>query len=48
VNLGILDLYNGINEMKYDYQPRTKMVKDTKGDYWQISTIFGIDKKSAS
>jgi hypothetical protein len=26
------DLYNGINEKKYGYQPRTKLVKDTKGD----------------
>jgi hypothetical protein len=32
VNLGISDLYNGINEMAYGYQPRTKLVKDTMGD----------------
>jgi len=32
VSLGILDLYNGINEMKYGYQARTKLVKITKGD----------------
>jgi len=32
VSLGILDLYNGIHEMKYGYQTKTKLVKDTKGD----------------
>jgi hypothetical protein len=44
VGLGILDLYNGINEMKYGYQPRTKLVKDTMDIYLQIPT-FGKDKK---
>lgn len=32
VSLGILDLYSVINEVKYGYQPRTKFVKDIKGD----------------
>lgn len=32
MGLGILDLYNGINEMKYGYQPGTKLVKDTMDD----------------
>ena len=28
----IMDLYRGINDMKKGYQPRTKIVKDEKGD----------------
>ena len=28
----IRDLYRGINDMKKGYQPRTKTVKDEKGD----------------
>jgi len=32
VSLRKSDLYNAINEKKYGYQPRTKEVKDTKGD----------------
>jgi hypothetical protein len=31
-NKNIRDLYRGINEFKKDYQPRTKMVKDERGD----------------
>ena len=28
----IRDLYGGINDMKKGYQPRTRLVKDEKGD----------------
>jgi hypothetical protein len=46
VSLGILDLYNGINEIKYGYQPRTKLVKDTKGDLLAVShNIWKRSKK---
>jgi hypothetical protein len=31
-NKNIRDLYRGINEFKKDYQPRTNLVKDEKGD----------------
>jgi len=44
VSLGILDLYKGINEMKYGYQARTKLVKDTKGDL--LADSHNIWKKS--
>ena len=30
--INIRDLYRGINDMKKGYQPRTKTVKDEKGD----------------
>jgi len=32
MSLGILDLYNGINDTKYGYQTKTKLVKDTRSD----------------
>jgi hypothetical protein len=31
-NRNIRDLYGGINELKKGYQPRTKLIKDKKGD----------------
>jgi hypothetical protein len=31
-NNNIRDLYNGINEFKRDYQPRSNLVKDENGD----------------
>jgi hypothetical protein len=45
VSLRLLDLYNGINEKKYGYQRRTKLVKDTKGDLLADSHIWKISKK---
>ena len=33
----IRDLYRGINDIKKGYQPRTKIVKDEKGDLFAES-----------
>jgi hypothetical protein len=32
MRMNIRDLYRGINEFKKDYQPRTNLVKDERGD----------------
>ena len=44
----IRDFYRGINDMKKGYQPRTKIVKDEKGDlvcrlpqhYGEVEELF--------
>ena len=39
-NNNIRDLYRGINDMKKGYQPRTRIVKDEKGDLVADSHII--------
>jgi hypothetical protein len=41
-NKNIRDLYRGINEIKWCYQPRNNLVEDENGDLLAIPTIFLI------
>jgi len=45
----IRDLYRGISDFKYDYQPRTNIAKDEKGDlFTDCHIILGMWKKHFS